>query len=122
MGEIEKKVFRLTGSDVVVVIRDGRVERVMCDDPLINVAVINFGMGEEGLFHEARLFFHPLNEWDRFELKGIVEEYNTRYCYGRHLPGNIEIAVTLEGEPPRPQDYNWSEADPHQEPPLVGAE
>ncbi|MEN3186234.1 MAG: hypothetical protein ABDK94_10450 [Atribacterota bacterium] len=123
MESNEKKVFRLEGSDVVVVIRDGRVDRVMCDDPLINVTVINFGQGQEGFFHEARMFFYPLNEWDRFELQEIVEEYNQRYQYGRHIPGNNQVSLgTEEGELPRSDDYDWAQVDPHQSPPLFGEE
>jgi hypothetical protein len=123
MDDTEKKVFRLEGSDVVVIIRDGRVERVMCDDPLINVTVINFGVGKEGIFHEARMFYHPLNEWDRFELQETVEEYNQRYRYGRHIPGNNQVTWGAEeGELPRAKDYDWSQADPHQSPPLFGEE
>lgn len=93
-----KKVFPFEGSDVVVVIRDGHVDRIMCSDPLISVTVINFGIGKEGSFHEARMFFYPLNEWDRFELKEIVEEYNTRYQYGRHIPGNNSACLQKDGE------------------------
>lgn len=123
MEDTAKKIFRLEGSDVVVVIRDGRVDRVMCDDPLINVTVINFGRDREGFFHEARMFCYPLNEWDRFELQEIVEEYNKRYQYGRHIPGNNRVALgTGEGELPRPEDYDWTQADPHQSPPLFGEE
>lgn len=121
MENMEKKVFRLGGSDVVVVIRDGRVDRVMCDDPLINVTVVNFGLGEEGAFHEARMFCYPLNEWDRFELSGIVNEYNRRFQYGRYIPGNNQVSLgTGEGEMPRSEDYDWAKIDPHQLPPLVG--
>lgn len=68
--------------DVLVVIRDGVVDRVLSNDPDVVVTIVNFGLGDEGEYHEVKQYVYPDHEWDPYEVKEILDEYNTKFEKG----------------------------------------
>lgn len=71
-----------TKPDIVVVIRDGVVDQVISEDPDAVVSIINFGLGERGDYHEVKQYTYPDHEWDPYEVKEIIDEYNQRFEKG----------------------------------------